>query len=299
MGNKPLSELTIKDNFMFAAVMSNPANCKPLLEMILEIEIDFIEISYEKSIIYNPQYRGIRLDVFAKDDKGSHYNIEMQVQKDHILKRSRYYHSHMDMEFITTKTDYSKLPESYVIFICDFDPFGCGRFKYSTVSHFKEVPKYVVDDGNHSIYLSTKGINNDEVPANLVRFLNFVHAPLDKSSDNFHDSYVEQLQDAIARVKNSREMGSRYMLFEELLREEHEEGRREGHEEGRKEGLSESIIKAKNLILDTLSMLSPVNTPITEIINNVQDLDLLNKLILIAARSESLEQFSAEYKKLM
>lgn len=35
---KTLQQLTIKDNFMFAAVMCREDNCKRLLEMILGIE---------------------------------------------------------------------------------------------------------------------------------------------------------------------------------------------------------------------------------------------------------------------
>ena len=32
-----------------------------------------------KALSYNPQYKGIRLDVFAKDGSNTHYDIEMQV----------------------------------------------------------------------------------------------------------------------------------------------------------------------------------------------------------------------------
>ena len=53
---KKLKDLTIRDNFMFAAVMMQGDNCKKFLEMLLGIEIERIEISYEKSIIYNPEY---------------------------------------------------------------------------------------------------------------------------------------------------------------------------------------------------------------------------------------------------
>ena len=51
MGRK-LRELTIKDDFMFGAVMSDPENCRELLEMILGISIDRIEVSKEKSMVY-------------------------------------------------------------------------------------------------------------------------------------------------------------------------------------------------------------------------------------------------------
>lgn len=66
---KKLKDLTIRDNFMFAAVMMQGDNCKHFLEMLLGIEIERIEISYEKSIIYNPECKGVRLDVFAKDEE--------------------------------------------------------------------------------------------------------------------------------------------------------------------------------------------------------------------------------------
>ena len=42
---KQLKELTIKDNFMFGAVMMDEENCKGLLERVLQIPIDHVEIS--------------------------------------------------------------------------------------------------------------------------------------------------------------------------------------------------------------------------------------------------------------
>ena len=45
-----LKELTIKDNFMFGAVMMDEENCKGLLERVLEIPIERVEVSREKSI---------------------------------------------------------------------------------------------------------------------------------------------------------------------------------------------------------------------------------------------------------
>ena len=79
--NTPLKDLTIKNNFMFAAVMSDEENCKGFLERALPIKIEHVEISTEKNIIYHPEYKGVRLDVYAKDEKNTRYNIEMQVLK--------------------------------------------------------------------------------------------------------------------------------------------------------------------------------------------------------------------------
>ena len=85
-----LKELTIKDNFMFGAVMMDEENCKGLLERVLEIPIERVEVSREKSIVYHPEYKGVRLDVYAKDEHQSHYNVEMHVERKAALgRRSR------------------------------------------------------------------------------------------------------------------------------------------------------------------------------------------------------------------
>ena len=41
---KQLKNLTIKDNFMFAAVMLDKENCKGFLERALQIKIDHVEV---------------------------------------------------------------------------------------------------------------------------------------------------------------------------------------------------------------------------------------------------------------
>lgn len=108
---KTLQELTLKDNFLFAAVMLEPENCKRLLELALGIEIAHVEVNAEKSIVYNPQYKGVRLDVFARDENNTRFNVEMQVAKQSLEKRTRYYHSQMDMELLQTGASYEELPD--------------------------------------------------------------------------------------------------------------------------------------------------------------------------------------------
>lgn len=44
---KTLAELTIKNNFLFSAVMLDPENCRGLLELILGISIDRVIVSRE------------------------------------------------------------------------------------------------------------------------------------------------------------------------------------------------------------------------------------------------------------
>ena len=100
---KTLQDLTIKDNFMFGAVMSDENLCRDFLELVLGFKIHSVTVSKEKSIIYHPEYKGVRLDVVAEDENRTHYNIEMQVRfMKNLGKRTRYYHSQIDMDLLTS-----------------------------------------------------------------------------------------------------------------------------------------------------------------------------------------------------
>lgn len=66
---KRLKELTIKDNFMFGAVMMDEDNCKGLLERVLEIQIGRVDVSKEKSIVYHPEYKGIVVQLSRQKSK--------------------------------------------------------------------------------------------------------------------------------------------------------------------------------------------------------------------------------------
>ena len=44
----------------------------------------------------------------------------------------------------------------------------------------------------------------------------------------YQDSFVRKIQESMARIKSSREMEERFMLLEELLREERAEGEAKG-----------------------------------------------------------------------
>ena len=76
MAKRTLQELTIGNNFMFGAVMCDEENCKGLIEMVIGTPIDRIEVSKEKSMVYHPEYKGVRLDVYAKDEKNTHYTLK-------------------------------------------------------------------------------------------------------------------------------------------------------------------------------------------------------------------------------
>ena len=274
---KQLRELTIKDNFMFAAVMMEEENCRKFLEITLGFPIDHVEVSREKSIVYHPEYKGIRLDVYARDEKRTHYNVEMQVTRKPALgKRVRYYHGQIDMELLLSGSVYAELPDAYVIFICDFDPFGKRKYRYTFERRCLEDAELGLDEGSRSIFLSTCGENESEVPKELVKFLRFVKADLSGSEKDFEDDYVKELQETVHRIKGSREMEERFMILEEMLKEERAEGLTEG--------------KSRSII-ELLQYCEPVPEALQDRILGEKDPEILKKWLKLAASVNSLEEF--------
>ena len=186
---------------------------------------------------------------------------------------------------------YAELPNSYVIFICDFDPFGYEKYRYVFRNYCEEVADLPAEDGNVTIFLSTRGSNAEEVSKELVKFLEYVRADLEESTENFGDDFVKSLQEAVGSVKRSREMGDRFMLLELMLQDERREGREEGRAEGRAEGRKEECI---DNIIQYLEELSDVPEELREKIMVEQDLSVLRRWIKLAAKADSIEQFMSE-----
>ncbi len=276
---------------MFAAVMMQEDNCKQFLEMVLGIEIERIEVSYEKSIIYNPECKGVRLDVFAKDECNTCYDVEMQIEKDYLGKRTRYYHSHMDMELLESGSDYERLPGSFVIFVCDFDPFGKKKYCYTFENRCIEDLELDLGDESRSIFLSTKGNNAKMIPVELLEFLKFVEEDTASNDMETENLFIKQIQRTIRNIKESREMECRYQFQGDMLYREYKRGRNEGMEEGKLEN-------ARYFVLDFLEELCSVPESVRERIMSEKDIDVLKEMLKIAAKAESLEQFEERISNL-
>ncbi len=249
---KPFQELELRDAFMFAAVMEDEELCRKMLERILEFPIEKVVVRTEEVLFVNSDYHGIRMDVYARDEQGTIFNVEMQMASQDaelIARRSRYYQSQLDMTLLKPGESYRKLPDSYVIFICaSFDPFGEGLYRYTFLEQCQENSSLLLD-GTAKIFLSCKGTNDAEVPGELVDFLRYVEqsASLRDGSDDLlaQDELLVGVESRIKAIKKNRGMGERYMLFEEMLAEERFEGHEEGFSEGHAAGLSEGLAEGQ------------------------------------------------------
>ena len=245
---KTLKELNLEDDFLFAKVMTDKEICKEFLEKLLEVEIEKIEMpENQKTIDLLLESKGIRLDIYVKDENNTVYNIEMQRGKHkNIPKRLRYYQGNIDLDLINKGEDYKKLSKSYIIFICTFDLFNKGRHKYSFETVCKEDNSIKLEDDSNKIILNTKGVMND-INNEIIEFLKYVEHSDSKTAEESKGTLVKNIHKKVVEVKSNGNVEVEFMTLLERDREKIEEGRKEGREEGIKEGREEGIEIAKKV----------------------------------------------------
>ncbi len=74
-----------------------------------------------------------------------------------LPKRSRYYQGMIDLNLLESGASYEELPDSYIIFICTFDPFGKGRSRYTFQNVCLEDNRVILGDKTAKIFFNTKG----------------------------------------------------------------------------------------------------------------------------------------------
>ena len=235
----PLNKLNLTDRFLFEEVMEDPQTHQEALSIIFGREIPLLEQSEtEKELRISPEARSIRMDVFSIDEEKTIYNTEMQAQKRADLsKRSRYYQSLTDISLLEPGIpDYSRLNQLYTIMITPFDLFGYGKYRYTFQAECQEEPGCVLEDGAVRIFLNTRGTNDNDVSKELVEFLHYLEHTTDEMAENAESERIKRIHSRVRKVRDSEEMGVRYMQAWEEKYYEKEEGRKEGLAEGRAEG---------------------------------------------------------------
>ena len=247
---KTLKELNLEDDFLFAHVMSDKDICKEFLEKLLEVEIEKIDMpENQKTIDLVLESKGIRLDIYVKDENNTVYNVEMQRGKHkNIPKRLRYYQGNIDLDLINKGEDYRKLSKSYIIFICTFDLFNKGRHRYTFETVCKEDNSIKLEDDTNKIILNTKGVMKD-LNDEIIEFLKYVEHSDSEIAAKAKGDLVKNIHKKVIEVKNNPKVEVEFMTLLERDREKIEEGIEKGIEKGRKEGkLEEKLEIARNLL---------------------------------------------------
>ena len=234
--------LEFKDAPMFGRIMRDKEICKEALQRILGIEIADIEyLNVEQSLDPVLDAKGVRLDVFAKGS-GKVYDIEMQrTNRLSLGKRMRYYQASMDVDCLAPGEDYEVLPESYVIFICEDDPYECGFPMYHLERSCNEDNSVEVADSSHWLILNASAWEKepDKGRQNLLRYI------YESSHTATNDALLSRIHEAVTKANQDRSWRGKavgFLTLESDYRAQKRAARRIGHGEG--------ILLASKLIED-------------------------------------------------
>lgn len=136
----------------------------------------------------------------------------------------------MDLNELEKGDNYTELKDSYVIFICTFDPFNKNLCCYSFANLCMENYDLPLGDGRNILFFNTKG-SRDNVPREISEFLEYVETGVAQGA------FIVQLDSAVKKARRNREWKVEYMkemiVLMDARREGREEGLREGCEQGR------------------------------------------------------------------
>ena len=231
---QPFETLPLKHYFMFGQVMQKPEICQLFLEELFGWDIEKIEyVDREKDITDSYWGHGIRLDIYIRNS-GKVYNIEMQAEKEDALERRiRFYQSGIDREELRRGIHYSHLPDTFIIFICDYDPIGLGNAHYERQTYWKYA-SHPCSDGTHAILLNSRYTTGNASPA-ILEFLDYVRTNDDTAE--YSSSLAKQAKAQVQRVRLDKEVGGQYMLLEQKIQDTLAKGERIGLEKGERIGL--------------------------------------------------------------
>lgn len=236
----------LSDDFIFNKTFLDPALTKELLKRVLPtLRIRKIKIlNTQHELVTTHDAKGLRFDIYAEDDQGRHFDVEMQVLNKHNLpQRIRFYQSTLAMDSYERGEDYIQARNAYVIFFCCFDPFDCGQQWYRVRRNIDNGPSYHIADGETTLCFDVTSLQRAVSPA-LQNLLDLIAGRQVEGDDNF----VVQLRKRINYVKQNRKWRREYMLrtlyemdIEHDRRQAVKQGKRQGLEQGIEQGMKQGI----------------------------------------------------------
>ena len=211
---------TIKDDPIFGTVMTNPELCTELLRRALpELTIKWVkDADPQHTIQATPTAKGIRIDVYARDDQNRTYTIEMQMVNEHNLPfRMREYQELMDQEILNSGDDYDKLANypTYVIFFCNFDYYRRGLARYQFEFRDKWHPEIAAGDLRTLVVFNTKAKDYQHA-AEIRPFLDMIQGTVDTVDTN--DKFIAAVDAEVQEIRADKQREARFMKEQIELR---------------------------------------------------------------------------------
>lgn len=197
-----VSNMTLMSDVLFNAFMNENIECMEYVLRIImdkeDLQVMRVEIQHS---VPNPFSRGVRYDVFAKDDQGNDYDIEVQqADSGAVPKRGRYNSSMMDYMSLDKNQDWDSLPKTYVIFITENDVLGGDLPIYHINRRIDEMNGALYGDESQIIYVNgAYRVKDGEAKTALTSLIDDFHCV------NPDDMDSQLLADRMRQIKNSEE----------------------------------------------------------------------------------------------
>ena len=167
----------------------------------------------------------MRFDVYTKDDNRI-FDLEMQTtDTKNLPKRARYYQSIIDMDNLSKGENYTKLKDSYVIFLCLDDIFHKTLPVYTFENICREDKKTKLNDRTYKVFFNAAEC--DKLKTKEERdFFHFLKG--ESAGTGLSQSILEKVEFA----KKNMTWRRQYMTWQQTIDEEKNYAREEGREEG-------------------------------------------------------------------
>ena len=151
----------IDDDFMSVCFDGYIEGAELLLKIILgRDDLKVTDVKTQRQL-NSLQGRSIALDIYATDQEGTKYDVEIQrANKGANPKRARYHSSMVDADMLKEGEDFTDLRENFVIFITEHDVIGTNRSIYHIDRVIRE-DNVQFGDGEHIIYVNGSKRTND------------------------------------------------------------------------------------------------------------------------------------------
>ena len=131
----------------------------------------------------------------------------------------------MDANMLDKGLEYEQLKDSYVIFICMFDPFHEGLTRYTFRSMCEEDKDLPLGDGRCIMFLNTKGSVGD-LGANMDAFFGYLNGGMESigTGKDSGNEFVKRLDECVLDINGDEDWRQGYMKYELNLIEKFKEG---------------------------------------------------------------------------
>ena len=214
---------TITSELIFEMVMQNPTLCTELVQRALpELEVGPLHLVNPQQDVHSALLaRAVRYDIYAQDEAGRTFVLEMQVKDERDLaERIRYYQGMMDQLLLRSGDSYRQLATfpTYVIFFCQFDYYGRGWARYRFEDREITDPLMTAHNGQHSVIINATASDYRRAGA-LGPFLDLMAGNV-----NNKDKFIAQIQAEIKSIKMNQERWLENMLYELKMQERFDAG---------------------------------------------------------------------------